>query len=269
MYEEHLFFREVELHAKVVHPCVLPFNGYSLPSETTPAVIYTQLIDGTTLQAVMKRVREGHPPSYWNPTGIAIIVAGIVMGMKCIHETGILHRDLKPGNIMITCQGKTLIGDFGSACSEADKATRTPEPGTIHYSAPELFTGDQYDSKVDVFSFGSILYEILTEQNVFPDNPPPVQIMNRLLNNNFPEIPDAIGDAMKSLITNCWRRNPSERPKFSEIFGQLEQLNFMISPGVDVDLVRKSVQEVIDWETMKAEYEAKKTLGSSRSPEGG
>jgi serine/threonine protein kinase len=169
---------------------------------------------------------------------------------------------------MITCQGKTLIGDFGSACSEADNATRTAEPGTMHYSAPELFTRDQYDSKVDIFSFGSILYEILTEQNVFPDNPPSEHVMYCLLNNNLPEIPDAIGDAMKSLIMNCWRRNPSERPTFSDIFGQLEQLNFMIRPGVDVDLVRKSVQAVIDWETMKAEYEARKTLESSRSPEG-
>jgi hypothetical protein len=84
-YKMDSFFREVELHAQVVHPCVLPFKGYALPSETAPAVIYTELVDGGNLRAVLERVRQGRHPSYWNATQIAVVVVGVVMGMKCIH----------------------------------------------------------------------------------------------------------------------------------------------------------------------------------------
>jgi serine/threonine protein kinase len=267
VYEQSSFLREVELHTQIVHPCVLPLMGFSLPSDTTPAVIYTELVDGANLKAVLERVRECSPPSYWNPTGIAIIVTRIVMGMKCIHSKGIVHRDLKPGNILITSHGKPLIGDFGSARSGADQRTLTIQPGTIHYSAPEVFTDRQYGSKVDVFSFGSVLYEIFTGCSVFPTGEFPERIMYQLISHDLPEIPDAIGDSMKGLITNCWKLDPDERPTFNDILNELDSINFMILPGVSMDLVRQSVQEVVDWEVRRANWESQSIHPSLRSPD--
>jgi serine/threonine protein kinase len=180
--------------------------------------------------------------------------------MRFIHSKGIIHRDLKPGNILVTCQGRIRIGDFGSACSGTERAKRTGEPGTTEYSAPEFFDGDlsEYDSKVDIFSFGSILYEILTGKNVFPAELTPNQIGMLIIRHQLPEIPDEIRDEMKRLITHCWQLNPDERPTFNDILQQLDSINFMILPDVEPRQVREYVQGVISWETRQKKCESQR-----------
>jgi serine/threonine protein kinase len=115
-----------------------------------------------------------------------------------------------------------------------------------------------YDSKVDVFSLGSVLYEILTGQNVFPMDMMDWETMGRIHRHELSDIPDDIGAAMKRLITQFWKQNPDERPTFNVIFRQLDHINFMIRPDVNPDKVREYVQSVLGWETRERNSEAQR-----------
>jgi mitogen-activated protein kinase kinase len=119
--------------------------GYSFPSQTSSAEIPAEYAENGSLESVMKSVKRMSIQHLWNATGKCIINSGIVLGMKCVHSRKTMHRDLKPGNILINGEGRARIGDFGSSCLYDDQATLTPDAGTVHY-APEVFREeDQYE----------------------------------------------------------------------------------------------------------------------------
>jgi serine/threonine protein kinase len=164
----------------------------------------------------------------------------------------ILHRDLKPSNILINEFGHSMISDFGSSRLESDDATLTSGAGTPHYAAPEQFRDDPYTNKVDVFSFGLILYEILVGSPVFPFSLPPFPVMRMILKGEMPSIPDSCGKFMQLLIPRCWSMNPDNRPSFEDIFLEFQAAQFDIVPGADAFLVREYSCGVLAWETRAA-----------------
>jgi serine/threonine protein kinase len=126
------FLREIEFLAILNHPCVLRILGWSFPSESNEATIQTEYAENGSLASVLKRAQIGPKVHFWNATGKGVIICG----MSCVHSRGIMHRDLKPLNIMINGLGEALIGDFGTGRYEYDDATLTGETGTDNYTAP-------------------------------------------------------------------------------------------------------------------------------------
>jgi serine/threonine protein kinase len=249
-FHESNFIREVELLVKLNHPCVLRIVGYSFPSESTCAEIHTEYAENGSLASVLKRATRNPKPSFWTPTGKAIAICGIVLGMRDIHSRGLIHRDLKPGNIFISADGHSLIGDFGTSRFEFDDATLTSDTGTPHYAAPELFQETTpYTTKVDVFSLGSVMYEIILGFPVFPSSLQPFPIMRQVLAGDMPPVPIECGKFMQGLIRRCWAKNPEERPSMHEIFNEFQSNQFEIVPGAMSDTVREYVLGVIAWET--------------------
>ena len=121
------------------------------------AVIVMEFISGITLKELLK---EGALP-----TDLLIDYAiQIARGLEVVHETGVMHRDLKPANIMITNEGVLKILDFGLAkLHEASTVTRSGATiGTVAYMSPEQARGDRVDFRTDIWSFGVILYEMMT-----------------------------------------------------------------------------------------------------------
>jgi serine/threonine protein kinase len=111
----------------------------------------------------------------WNPTPTAVIVCGIVLGMRFIHSRGIVHRDLKPSNILLDEKWHALICDFGRSKSGLAEGLSTPYQGTWEYAAPEqLEVGIVYDKRVDVYSFGLVLYSLLSGVSAFHKDHPRV-----------------------------------------------------------------------------------------------
>jgi serine/threonine protein kinase len=158
---------------------------------------------------------------------------------------------LKPANILINGDGWALISDFGTACCETHDSTLTPDTGTIHYAAPELFYEDrECTTKVDVFSFGSILYEILLEKPVFEASMMPFPVMRELLAGRMPPIPEACGGRMQNLIRRCWSMKPECRPSFDAILGKFGNNGFDIVPGAERRRVGEYVEGVSKWETV-------------------
>jgi serine/threonine protein kinase len=125
---------------------------------------------------------------------------------------------LKPSNILISATWRALIGDFGSSRFEADNATLTPEGGTVRYAAPEQFEANTACTpKVDVFSFGLILYELLVGEPVFPVSMSPFAVSRAHRDGTRPSIPDSVGAFMQQLIDRCWSTNPGKRSQIQEI----------------------------------------------------
>jgi serine/threonine protein kinase len=199
----------------------------------------------------MERVRSKQIPKYWDPTGKAILIAGIALGMRFVHSKRIIHGDLKPSNILINSRGETLIGDFGASRIESNETTEIAEAATVHYAAPELFRGDaMLTQKVDVFAFGLVLYEILKEHPAFDISAPVFTVMKRILKREMPPIPTIYGDLMRNLMAACWSYHPNNRPTFDMIIREFKAWNFRIIPGANPERVQEYIKSIEDWESV-------------------
>ncbi|MBZ0124176.1 MAG: serine/threonine protein kinase, partial [Roseovarius sp.] len=130
-------------------------------------------------------------------------------GLQYLHARGILHRDLKPGNLLLLRDGRLKLLDFGLS-GEADDPSAAAPRGTLAYLAPEAFWGS-YEARSDLFAAGAILYELLSGQSAYPQWPPagpdslrPPPALTRLR----PELPELLSDALDRLL----RPSPAERP---------------------------------------------------------
>ena len=150
------FKREIQLSSNVTHKNVL--RVYDLGEAGGVKFLTMQYVDGQDLATVMRR--EGRLPL----PRVVDIFRQICEGLQAAHEQGVIHRDLKPQNILIDSRGRVLIADFGLAKSvalgtltEAGKVIGTP-----HYMSPEQVKGIALDHRSDIYSLGIILYEMLT-----------------------------------------------------------------------------------------------------------
>jgi serine/threonine protein kinase len=125
----------------------------------------------------------------------------------------------------------------------------TKQPGSAHYSAPEIYQSDNYDEKIDVFSFGSILYEILSLRPAFSPDLRPQVVMRNLVEGHMEKIPDDWEPQARGLVERCWRLEPGDRPKFSEITSSLTECNFQILPEVNAATIKALVAQVLEVES--------------------
>jgi serine/threonine protein kinase len=249
IYDQELFFREIEVLVHLNHPCVLRIYGWSPRQGIIPGQIHTEFAEHGSLDKVLEKVKWGSGFKFWKPTGKAIIICGIVLGMRYVHSKGYIHRDLKPSNILINEEGRSLISDFGTSRREDMDHTLTPYCGTACYAAPELCYEDAVcTTKVDIFSFGLVLYEILSGRPVFPPSTPLMPVVKAILSGDMPPIPDGCGRFMDELIPRCWSLKPEGRPSFAEIFHEFELENFDIVPGCDYGAVDAYARGVLGWE---------------------
>jgi serine/threonine protein kinase len=246
--EDMQFIREVETLIKLNHHCIVRILGFNLPPVTDFAEIQMEYAPNGSLKSVLKKVRFGQIPRFWDPTAVGKIICGIVLGMRFVHSQSFIHRDLKPSNILINEQGEAMIADFGTSRSEYDDGTLTGDTGTAHYAAPEMYREDGITNKVDVFSFGLILYEILVGRAVFRSSKAPRRVMNRVLGGEMREIPDRVGNVMKSLIARCWSQKAEDRPSFDDIFKEFQTNNFAVFPGGSSQKIFEYARSVLDWE---------------------
>ncbi|HET7294040.1 MAG TPA: bifunctional serine/threonine-protein kinase/formylglycine-generating enzyme family protein [Vicinamibacteria bacterium] len=178
------FEREARAVANLSHPNILAIHDFERVDGVAFAV--TELLDGETLRARMQRGRIPlHEALLW--------AVQIARGLAAAHGAGIVHRDLKPENIFLTRAGVAKILDFGLAKQVSRPATRrTPTPtstllttpglllGTAGYMSPEQVRGEPADQRSDVFSYGVVLYEMLSGRRAF-DGETVVETMNAIL----------------------------------------------------------------------------------------
>ena len=155
------FLREAQMAGAVNHPALVTVHAYEQAGED--ALIIMELLEGETLAQQLSRKQP------WNAIHAAMLLAAVCDGVAEAHRRGIVHRDLKPGNIMLLPDGRVKVLDFGIAglAERPDTHVATPIVGTVEYMSPEQVTGAHAGPASDVFSLGTIAYEMMTLERAF------------------------------------------------------------------------------------------------------
>ena len=212
------FEREAKAIAALSHPNILGI--FDVGSEGGIAYAVTELLEGETLRAQLMdgalSVRKAID-----------YAAQMAQGLAAAHDKGITHRDLKPENLFVTADGRLKILDFGLAkqVRPASAANATDSPtmgaltdpgivmGTVAYMAPEQARGQAVDSRADLFSFGAVLYEMLTGRPAFRRETA-TDTMVAILKEDPPELASVdakIPAALARLVEHCLEKNPAAR----------------------------------------------------------
>ncbi|KAK7302797.1 hypothetical protein RJT34_13693 [Clitoria ternatea] len=229
---EKQFTREVTLLSRLHHQNVIKF----LAACRKPPVycIITEYLPEGSLRAYLHKL-EHQTISLKQLIAFALDIA---RGMEYIHSQGVIHRDLKPENILMNEDSHLKIADFGIACDEASCDLLADDPGTYRWMAPEMIKRKSYGRKVDVYSFGLILWEMLTGSIPYEDMNP-IQAAFAVVNKNSkPVIPSSCQPAMRALIEQCWCLQPDKRPEFWQIVKVLEQFESSLTCDGTLTLVQ-------------------------------
>jgi serine/threonine protein kinase len=212
------FEQEARAASALNHPNIL--SVYDLGTHEGAPYLVTELLDGATLR---DRLRSGALPAR-KAVECAVQIA---QGLSTAHDRGIVHRDLKPDNIFICRDGRVKILDFGLAkltVPEAEDATVTVlrlanqtsagvAMGTAGYMSPEQVRGEKADARSDIFSFGVVLYEMLSGNQAFA-GPSPADRASAILKEDPPDLQAGgrnIPASLDRIVRHCLEKNPEER----------------------------------------------------------
>ncbi|XP_021889335.1 serine/threonine-protein kinase HT1-like [Carica papaya] len=213
---EQQFQQEVMMLATLKHPNIVRFIGAC----RKPMVwcIVTEYAKGGSVRQFLAR-RQNRAV----PLKLAVKQAlDVARGMAYVHGLGFIHRDLKSDNLLISGDKSIKIADFGVARIEVQTEGMTPETGTYRWMAPEMIQHRPYTQKVDVYSFGIVLWELITGLLPF-QNMTAVQAAFAVVNKGVrPVIPNDCLPVLSEIMTRCWDTNPEVRPPFTEIVRMLE-----------------------------------------------
>src|SRR5580700_8454137 len=229
------FEQEALATAALNHPNILAVFDIGT-SEGSPYVV-SELLEGETLR---DRLRSGALA----PRKALDYALQIAHGLAAAHEKGIIHRDLKPDNLFVTKDGRVKILDFGLAkLTQADPGANTSMAtathgaphateagmvmGTAGYMSPEQVRGLALDARSDIFSFGAILYEMLSGKRAFHGETP-ADTMSAILKEEPPELNETnrnVSPALERIVQHCLEKNPESRfHSASDIAFDLEHL---------------------------------------------
>src|SRR3989441_8486400 len=214
----HRFQQEACAAGALNHPNILVIHHIDT-YEGAPCIV-SELLEGETLRQRMRGAMLGQRRVIEYATQIA-------NGLAAAHERGIVHRDLKPDNLFITKDGRVKILDFGIAkltqpkgnASQTDIPTRRVDTdpgvvmGTVGYMSPEQIRGKGVDHRSDIFSFGAILYEMLSGRRAFHGESA-ADTMSAILKEDPPDLSDTnqkISPTLERLVNHCLEKNPEER----------------------------------------------------------
>ena len=225
---------EAQSAAGLSHPNIV--NVYDVGEDHGINFIVMELVEGITLKTYIGKkgrlsVREA--------TSIAMQVA---TGLEAAHNNGIIHRDVKPQNILISMDGKAKIADFGIARAASSNTINSSVMGSVHYSSPEQSRGGYSDAKSDIYSMGITMYEMVTGRVPF-DGDTTVEIALRHLQEEIPSprkyTPD-LPFSTEQIILKCTQKSPDRRyARMSELIRDLKESlvnpngNFVVIPMVD------------------------------------
>ncbi|KAJ5076860.1 serine/threonine-protein kinase sty13 [Anaeramoeba ignava] len=234
-----IFYREVALLIKCKHPNIVETIGFHLFKKEDPikniyptCIVLEYFKTGSLSERIKKLLKKNLRLKKETIISYAIDIAE---GMKYLHNMGVIHRDLKSGNILITNENHLKIIDFGLSRFKPGVTNITTEMsigvGTFNWMAPEILRGESdYTPKVDVYSYGLVLWQMVFRE---------IPYKKLLLHKGREEFRSKVGfgktslripkrsylpDEFINLMARCWDYNPNNRPEFSEICEILKEI---------------------------------------------
>jgi eukaryotic-like serine/threonine-protein kinase len=210
------FKREARAAASLAHPGVVAI--YDTGEDEATRFIVMECVSGRSLSEVL---REDAP---LEPARAARIAAQVARALGAAHAAGIVHRDIKPGNVMVGADGAVKVLDFGIARA-LDGATLTQGTailGTAGYIAPEQALGERADERADIYSLGCLLYALLTGRAPFTGDAPAAVLHQQV--NSDPRAPSArnraVPPALDAIVMQMLAKSPAKRPQSATELGE-------------------------------------------------
>lgn len=209
---------EAQAAAGLMHPNIV--NVYDVGEENGIYYIVMELVEGITLK---KYIEKKARLSYKEAVSIAIQVS---MGIEAAHNNHIIHRDIKPQNIIISKEGKVKVTDFGIAKAATSNTITSNVMGSVHYTSPEQARGGYSDEKSDIYSLGITMFEMLTGRVPF-NGETTVAIAIKHIQEELPspkEFVPEIPTSVEQIVIKCCQKSPDRRyQSMGELIEDLKQ----------------------------------------------
>jgi serine/threonine-protein kinase len=205
------FRREAVAAARLIHPSIVAI--YDTHTDDTTEAIVMELVRGRTLRQEMDR-RDDHTLGSGEA---AAIVAQVADALETAHKAGVVHRDVKPGNILLSDDGRVMVTDFGIAKArnpdESDLTLTGTTLGTVKYLAPEQVEGQPVDGRTDVYALGVILYEMVCGRAPFTGENDATVALARLTQKPLRprQVRASVPRSLEQVIMRAMARHPDDR----------------------------------------------------------
>mmetsp|Transcript_21197 Transcript_21197/g.63782 ORF Transcript_21197/g.63782 Transcript_21197/m.63782 type:complete len:615 (-) Transcript_21197:1774-3618(-) len=210
------FLQEVSIMRKVRHKNVVQFIGACTRKPNLCIVV--EYMPGGSVYDYMRRAGPLKLPT------LLRVAVEICRGMDYLHKRKIAHRDLKAANLLMDETGIVKIADFGVARVMDTAGIMTAETGTYRWMAPEVIEHKPYGERADIFSFGILLWELLTGRVPYEDMTPLQAAVGVVQKGLRPSIPPGTPGPLAAVMAACWVRDPESRPSFEQLREQLEDI---------------------------------------------
>ncbi|KAL4572829.1 hypothetical protein LXL04_019615 [Taraxacum kok-saghyz] len=224
------FAQEVYIMRKIRHKNVVQFIGAC--TKPSSLCIVTEFMSGGSVYDYLHKQKG----TFKLPILLKAAI-DISRGMNYLHQNNIIHRDLKCANLLMDENDVVKVADFGVARVKAQTGVMTAETGTYRWMAPEVIEHKPYDLKADIFSFGVVLWELLTGKPPYEFLTPVQAAIGVVQKGLRPTIPKNTQPKLAELLGKCWQKDPTLRPDFTEI----------------IDILKKITNEVENAEERRAE----------------
>ncbi|KQK17562.1 serine/threonine-protein kinase HT1 [Brachypodium distachyon] len=225
---EDQFNSEVAFLSRLYHPNIVQFIA-ACKKPPVYCIITEYMSQGTLRMYLNKK-----DPYSLSPETILKLALDISRGMEYLHAQGVIHRDLKSQNLLLNDEMRVKVADFGTSCLETRCQATKGNKGTYRWMAPEMIKEKPYTRKVDVYSFGIVLWELTTCLLPF-QGMTPVQAAYAASEKNLrPPLSSSCPPVLNNLIKRCWSANPARRPEFSYIVSVLDKYDHCVKDGTPI-----------------------------------
>jgi serine/threonine protein kinase/beta-lactam-binding protein with PASTA domain len=226
------FIQEARSAARLAHPNVV--NVFDQGQDADIAYLVMEHLPGITLRDLLKDYGRLTPEQTMD------ILEAVLSGLAAAHKAGIVHRDVKPENVLLADDGRIKIGDFGLARAvNNNTATGQALLGTVAYLSPELVTRGIADARSDIYALGIMTYEMLTGEQPYVGEAP-MQVAYQHANDTVP-MPSLVAPGvpveLDELVTWATERDPEQRPRDARVMlDQLIEVEKTVRPGADITM---------------------------------
>lgn len=236
-HEKRAFLVEVRQLSRVDHPNIVKLYGARV---RTPVCLVMEYAEGGSLYNVLHSMKQV-PYTLAHALSWMLQCARGVAYLHSMKPKALVHRDLKPPNLLLVNGGTVLkICDFGTACDVQTQMTNNK--GSAAWMAPEVFESSTYSEKCDIFSWGIILWEVLTRRKPFEDcGPPAFCIMWAVHQGKRPPLIRGCPTVLEELMVTCWSKHAEQRPPMAEVEKTMDHLAALV-PGADIPLTYPAPQ---------------------------
>ena len=230
-------FNEVRLLASLDHKNIIGYKEAFFDDRSKTLNIVMEYAEGGDLSSKIKETRKKN--SYFEEEMIWSTLIQILEGLKYLHQSHIIHRDLKSANIFLTKNGCVKIGDLNVSKILFEMKTTSTQTGTPYFASPEIWNDQPYDYKCDIWSVGCIIYE-MASLNVPFRGTSMQNLYQNVLRGIYERIPMRYSDDLRKIIKLILVVNPKKRPSSSELLENPIIKKKIIELGLDKDHKEKS-----------------------------